>query len=344
MRNAKEKSDIRFKDKVWDRVFKTILQEQPALFIPLINMVFEKQYKRDVSITSISTESYNKDKGKIMSDIAFLIEDISYHFECQYLNDDTMAFRMFEYDFHITLIDSKRGNNFAEFNFPRSCVFYIEPKDNIPKKLKMKINFQNGSFDYEVPIIRLYDYDLDKMEQEELFLFLPYEILRHIRNVTTEKHIIEYANEINFVYSKIIYILKNAYNNRRLKDDELLTLMNMLSNTAEYKLKNYPQIWKEVSEMLNQEYVPRWKIELEQAKKETAKEVKKQVTKEVTKQVTKQVTEEVTKTTEIAMLKLMKENGIPEKQIREIAKQKKISVKTVDDILNSSETKKMVQV
>lgn len=76
--------------------------------------------------------------------------------------------------------------------------------------------------------------------------------------------------------------------------------------------------------MLNREYVPRWKIELEQAKEETAKEV--------------------TKATEIAMLKLMKENDISEKQIRAIAKQKKISMKTVDDILNINETKKMARV
>ena len=80
------------------------------------------------------------------------------------------------------------------------------------------------------------------------------------------------------------------------------------------------QIQKGVNEMLNSEYVPRWKIELEQAK------------------------EENTKATEIDMLKLMKENGIPEKQIRAIAKQKKISMKTVDDIFNSSETKRAVSV
>jgi len=76
--------------------------------------------------------------------------------------------------------------------------------------------------------------------------------------------------------------------------------------------------------MLNREYMPRWKIELEQVKEENTKEV--------------------TKATEIAMLKLMKENGVSEKQIRAIAKQKKISMKIVDDILNRSEEKKAAHV
>ena len=237
---AKEKTDARPQDKIWDRVFKTMLQEHPALFVPLINVVFGKQYGRDVPITSINTESYNKDRSKIMSDIAFLIGDISYHFECQYSDDGTMAFRMFEYDFHIALTDARRTNKFTEFNFPRSCVFYIVPKDSMPKELEMTIRFQNGSHTYSVPTIRLYDYDLDKIEQNELFLFLPYEILRHVRNVTTEKHIAEYESDINIVYGKIIKIIRDAYNGGKISDDEVLTLMNLLKDTAEYKLKDYP--------------------------------------------------------------------------------------------------------
>lgn len=34
----------------------------------------------------------------------------------------------------------------------------------------------------------------------------------------------------------------------------------------------------------------------------------------------------------------MKESGIPEKQIRDVAKKKKISMKTIDDILDVNET------
>lgn len=244
-----------------------MLQEHPALFVPLINMVFSKQYGHDVSITSINTESYNKDRSKLMSDMAFLIGDISYHFECQYSDDETMAFRMFEYDFHIALADAKKINNFMEFNFPKSCVFYIVPKEGMPKELEMTVNFQDGSYSYKGPVIRLYDYNLDKIERNELFLFLPYEILRHIRQVTTKKHVAEYANEINTVYRKIIEIIRRAYNDSKIRDDETLTLINMLKDIAEYKLKKYPQIWKGVDDMLNREYVPKWKIEVEQVRK-----------------------------------------------------------------------------
>ena len=322
MEDAKEKTETKPQDKVWDRVFKTMLQEHPALFIPLINLVFKKQYGRNVPITSINTETYNKDRSKIMSDISFLIEGTAYHFECQYSDDKTMAFRMFEYDFHIALTDAKRTKNFTEFNFPRSCVFYIVPKESTPKELEMTVNFQNGSHTYNVPAIRLYDYDLDKIEQNELFLFLPYEILRHVRQVTTEKHIREYTNEINSVYVRIIEILEKAYNDNRIKKDETLTLINMLKDTADYKLKDYPKIWREVDDMLNRAYMPKWKIDLEQAIEENTKDV--------------------TNATEIDMLMLMKESGVSEKQIREVARKKKIPMKTVNGILGSDETKKAI--
>lgn len=157
-----------------------------------------------------------------------------------------------------------------------------------------------------------------------MFLFLPYEILRHVRKVTTEKHIEEYAEEINSVYSKIIDILENAYNESKINGNEILTIMNMLNDTAEYKLKDYPQIWKGVNEMLNREYVPRWKIELEQEKEKNTKEV--------------------TLREAIDTIQFMKNEGIPETSIRKYAKQKKVSMKTVDGILGSSKGKKAVQI
>ena len=93
--------------------------------------------------------------------------------------------------------------------------------------------------------------------------FLPYEILRHVRQVTTEKHIRKYTNEINSVYVRIIEILEKAYNENRIKKDETLTLINMLKDTADYKLKDYPKIWREVDYMLNRAYMPKGKIDLE---------------------------------------------------------------------------------
>lgn len=83
-----------------------------------------------------------------------------------------------------------------------------------------------------------------------------------------------------------------------------------------------------VENMLNREYVPRWKIELEQAKEENIKEV----------------TKSVIMSEAIWAIEFMKQEGISEVSIRKFAKQKNISMKMVNDIMDSRSGKEAVQV
>lgn len=341
-----KKGQNKNKDKIWDRTFKTILLEHPALFVALVNIVFKKNYNKNVQITNLNTETYNKDTSRIIFDTSFIIEGIQYHFECQYTNDGTMVFRMFEYDFHIALAGAKRTNNFAEFNFPNSCVFYIVPNSNIPESLDMKINFQDGFYNYKVPVIRLYDYELDDIEKNGLFLLLPYEILRHIRNVTTEKNIKSYKEEIRKVYQKILDILENAFKTDKITDSELLTLLELIKGTADYKLEKYPQIMEEVDCMLREDYEPKWKKELRREAKKLAKEEAKKLVKEKAEKLAKEKVEKATKEAAgneaVLMLRTMKQIGIPAEDIKKVASERNIPENVVNKLLNSNETKEEV--
>lgn len=330
------------KDKIWDRTFKTILLEHPSLFIALVNIVFKKNYNKNIQIINLNTETYNKDTSRIIFDTSFIIEGIQYHFECQYTNDGTMVFRMFEYDFHIALADAKMTNNFTEFNFPNSGVFYIVPNNNIPKSLDMKINFQDGSYNYKVPVIRLCDYELDDIEKNELFLLLPYEILRHIRNVTTEKNIKNYKQEIRKVYQKILDILESAFKTDKITDGELLTLLELIKGTADYKLKKYPQIMEEVDDMLREDYEPKWKKELRREAKKVAKEMAKEAAEKAAKEAAGKAAKEAAGNEAVLMLKTMKQIGIPAEDIRKVASERSIPENIVDELLNSNETKEEI--
>ena len=354
------------KDKIWDRIFKTTLLTHPSLFVALVNLVFKKEYQKDVHITNLNTETYNKDNSKIIFDTSFIIDGITYHFECQYTNDGAMVFRMFEYDFHIALADAKRTNNFKEFTFPNSCVFYILPKESMPASLDMKINFQDGFYNYKVPVIRLYDYELEDIEQNGLYLFLPYEILRHIRHVTTGRNIKTYKTEITGVYKKITNILERAYKTDKITDDELLTLLELIKETADYELEAYPDIMKEVDHMLREDYEPKWKKELrreakkeaqkevqiviekmemqlkakamKEAKAEAMKEAKAEAMKEAKAEAMKEVQKEI-----ILILKTMYKTGIPTDDIRKVASERNIPPELVDGLLNPDNNKEIIQ-
>lgn len=95
------------KDNIWDIMFKVILQEMPQMAIPLINEAFHENYGMDAEILSLNNEFYNADGSKVVSDTSFMIDEMLYHFECQFSNDKEMAFRMFEYDFHIAVAGTK---------------------------------------------------------------------------------------------------------------------------------------------------------------------------------------------------------------------------------------------
>lgn len=89
---------------IWDMIFKTLLQEMPQMVLPLINEAFHENYAMNAQIISLNNEFYNADGSKVVSDTSFQVNHKLYHFECQFSNGMEMAFRMFEYDFHIAHI------------------------------------------------------------------------------------------------------------------------------------------------------------------------------------------------------------------------------------------------
>lgn len=135
--------------KIWDMTFKTLLLETPNLFLPLIQEVFGVKYKKGNNVILLNTEFYNKDGSRVIADTSFCIADKKYHFECQFSNEKDMVVRMFEYDFHIGMPELKKTPEYLEFNFPRSCVVYVSNNKNNPTKLKMKLNFQDGTITFQ---------------------------------------------------------------------------------------------------------------------------------------------------------------------------------------------------
>ncbi len=87
---------------VFDDVFRTMAQKMPQLMVPLINEVFGTAYSVEDIDAQLRNE-FMEEEGKIVTDSIFRIRGRLYHIECQSVSDNTMAVRMFEYDFAIAL-------------------------------------------------------------------------------------------------------------------------------------------------------------------------------------------------------------------------------------------------
>lgn len=231
--------------KIWDMTFKTLLIEAPKLFLPLIKEVFGVEYSKDSKLVLLNNEFYDKDDKKVIADTSFSIGDKRYHFECQFSNDKEMVLRMFEYDFHIAVSGQRSDGEYMELNFPRSCVVYISVNQNNPKKLQMKLNFQQGiSVMYEVPTIRVQDYDIMEIEEKDLELFIPFLILRY-RNRWDKKEL-PTVGELKGFYFDIIVALNKAYADHRLTETEYIIVREALQKTTAYELKGHKDIMEGV--------------------------------------------------------------------------------------------------
>ena len=296
------------KDKIWDTIFKTLFQETPALFLPLIEEAFHVSYKKE-DIVPLDASLYNGDEAMVEPDHVFRIHDVTYHFEFQYTNDGTMAFRMWEYDIKLALRDYKLNENQMEFNFPKSCVVYIARNGNYPKDgLELKINFQDGQhIVFKVPVIRLQDYGLDVINGKKLWLFYPFMVLQFVADMKGKKHLSE--QEVLDNYREMIDYIEAAYNNGEITIDEDVTLLEAIQETNRHTMKKYQKIMKGVEEMLN----PTLELKHKQIAKEAAKETKQK------------------------MLVKMKIKGIPNSAIIEILQDENTSAEEIEEMLDRQE-------
>ncbi len=307
-------------DKIWDRTFKTIFQETPNLFLSLIQEVFHVTYKKE-DIVPLDSSLYNGDGDLVEADNVFSAKGVTYHFECQYTNDGTMAFRMWEYDVKLALRGYKLNENQIELNFPKSCVVYIARNGSYPAEgLKLKINFQDGQhIIFKVPVIRLQDYGLDVINQKKLWLFYPFMALQFVADLKGKKHLTE--QEVIDNYRKMISYIEAAYSNDEITIDEDTTLLEAIQETNQHTMRNYPTVMEGVNDMVSQT------LELKH----------KQIAREAAKEAAREAAKEATQKTELSMLMEMKIEGVPKQAIIRIARRKNIPDEEVDKIFDDQE-------
>jgi hypothetical protein len=153
-------------------------EKLPHLFIALINEVFGTEFPDDARIETHRNEFITKN-GKIITDSIFLIERRLFHIECQTNPDQTMAIRMFEYDFAIAIEEALHQGEPYEINLPESCVIYIRANKNTPDTLTVRVRIGDVEVPYTTRVIKAASYTLDELISKKLKVLLPYYMVRY---------------------------------------------------------------------------------------------------------------------------------------------------------------------
>ena len=181
---------------IYDDVFRTLLNDCSALIIPVINELFNEHYSGKEFIEFRPNEHFvNQQDGqesKRITDTYFVVhseEERGYHLECQSRSDSSMLLRIFEYDSQIALDTSVLDNNTLHMKFPNSAMLYLRSTSATPDYMRIVIEFPKGSFEYEVPVMKVKDYSLEKIFEKGLLFLLPFYIFSH------EKHFKAYEQD-----------------------------------------------------------------------------------------------------------------------------------------------------
>ena len=170
----------------FDDVFRTLVVEHSKLLINLINEMFPGTNYTGQEKTIPINETYFVNKGSSEQDKKILDSALAiisadgteriFHLECQSTQDGSMILRIFEYDTQIALkTSSVVDENILEVTMPTTGILYLRSTLNTPDNMTIKVNSPTGkSLSYEVPIMKLRNYDCDIILEKELYFLIPF--------------------------------------------------------------------------------------------------------------------------------------------------------------------------
>lgn len=155
---------------------------------------------------------YFGNENKIITDTSFsIVGKITkkYHLECQSSADNSMLVRIFEYGTQIALDEGEILKNTLTVKFPHSAILFLRHTKNTPDKMTVRIITPGGEASYDVPVIKIQNYDVKKIFDKNLLLFLPFHIFSY------EKKFVNYENipeEFQKLLKEYITVRKNLEN------------------------------------------------------------------------------------------------------------------------------------
>ncbi len=234
----------------YDDAFKTMLEKFPQLIIPIINEQFGKNYALDEKVEFFDKEIHEPEDKRIVADSIFRIGKEFYHVECQSNPDNTIAIRILEYDFFISFRNPKRNENgIYELKLPRSCVLYLrhnsETKDSMSVKVWLN---EEESFVYTIPIIKVQAFTKEEIFQKNLFMLLPFYIMRYEKELEELSTNYEKMHILIAEYKGIVAKMNEAFH---VKDDSegqrlCVELQIIMKKVSEYFFRNQKNVKSQI--------------------------------------------------------------------------------------------------
>lgn len=243
----------------YDDVFRTLLVDCRELIIPVVNEVFHTNYVGTESVVLHENEIFMRqqdgEEEKIVTDSSFAIisftgESKRYHLECQSSIDGSMLIRMYEYDSQMALQNSQIMQQTLVVRFPESAVLYLRHNESIPEVFEIRIHTPNGSISYNVPTLKVQQYDIETIFEKNLLFLIPFYIF------TYEKHFPEINDNaqklaiLKWEYAMITHRLDQLVRNGHINEYIKKTICEMSERVITKLAAKFESIRKEVTSIM----------------------------------------------------------------------------------------------
>lgn len=268
----------------YDDVFHTLLNDCSQLIIPVINEVFHESYKGNETITFHANEHYiNSQDTKLekrVTDNCFVIHGETkknYHIECQSTSDSSMLVRMFEYGAQIALDEGKTEKNVLEVEFPHSAVLFLRSTKNTPDKMKICMKTPGGDVSYDIPVMKIKEYSLQKIFERNLLFLIPFYIFNHENRLEEYNTNPERLEILRKEYGFIRNSLEQLCTEYKINAYTRFTITKMSRIVVENLLRKYENVKEGVNEvmggkLLDYEEKRIWNEGIEQGREEGREE------------------------------------------------------------------------
>ncbi len=170
---------------VYDNVFKTMSIRVPKWNIPMVNEFFGTRYGMEDEVEylyNVETSVFNSFRIKDrLPDSKFKVGDRRYHLECESNLNGDIAIRLFEYDWMdaVNFVEREGAGSYI-VRVQNSALLYLRSNENTPEQFTYKLVLPGGEEAvYQVPIIKNPDYSLEEIFEKQLYMMLPYYILKY---------------------------------------------------------------------------------------------------------------------------------------------------------------------
>ena len=243
----------------YDDVFRTLLVDCRELIIPVVNEVFHTNYVGTENVILHENEIFMRqqdgEEEKIVTDSSFAIVSFSgeskrYHLECQSSVDGSMLIRMYEYDSQLALQNSELMQQTLVVRFPESAVLYLRHSESIPDVFEIRIHTPNGSISYNVPTLKVQQYDIETIFEKNLLFLIPFYIFtyeKHFSEINDNKGKLDaLKREYAMITQRLDQLVRDGLINEYIKK----TICEMSERVIIKLASSYESIRKEVTSIM----------------------------------------------------------------------------------------------